>query len=131
MQNHIYFTVISILKRRRMLRIPARKISSAISVKPCPTFISRLFISQQSRIAERDAFSQASAFSLFSRGTRNRGNWSAILFLFFFFFFVARHDLAHDLQEGIGMNRERWRGAENFSYGRFHGKNRIESRQRG
>lgn len=84
---------------------------------------------QQSRIAERDAFSQASAFSLFSR----IGVIGARFFFPFFFFFVARHDLAM-----IYKKASVWIGndgvAENFSYGRLsivargrlsssHGKN--------
>lgn len=70
---------------------------------------------QQSRIAERDAFSQASAFSLFSRiGVIGARFFFSPFSFFLFSFFVARHDLVRF------TTRNRYEsGAENFSYGRL------------
>lgn len=60
-----------------------RKISA---VKPCPTFISRWFISRRattkSNRGARRFFPSLGFFLVFA----DRGNWSAILFLSFFFF---------------------------------------------
>lgn len=98
------------------------------SVKPCPTFISRWFISRRattkSNRGARRFFPSLGFFLVFA----DRGNWSAILFLSFFllfsFFFLSRDTISYDLQEG-GMNRyesgtmERWSG-EFFLRPAFH-----------
>ena len=98
---------------------------------------------QQSRIAERDAFSQASAFSSFSRIGVIGARFFFFLFSFSFLFSFCRATRSRTIYKKavwIGMNRERWNdGAENFSYGRLSirrsqppslepWENRIESR---
>lgn len=110
-------------------------------MKPCPTFISRWFISRRattkSNRGARRFFPSLGFFLVFA----DRGNWSAILFLsfflFFFFLFLSRDTISYDLQQGIGMNRERWRSGEFFLRPAFRRRsqsalepweNRIESR---